>query len=62
VAAALLALSRQSSAVSNETSDITAAPDQWAKVFVNVGKKDRAGPKDLPGALIKEVGLEMDQA
>jgi hypothetical protein len=61
VAAALLALSRQSSAVSDEPSDVTAAPDQWAKVFVNVGKKDRAGPKDLVGALIKEVGLEKGQ-
>ena len=61
VAAALLALSRQPSAVSEDTSDITAAPDQWVKVFVNVGKKDRAGPKDLVGALIKEVGLEKAQ-
>jgi len=31
------------------------------KVFVNVGKKERAGPKDLVGALIKEVGLEKGQ-
>jgi len=61
VAAALLALSRQSSAVSDEADLVTAAPDQWVKVFVNVGKKDRAGPKDLVGALIKEVGLEKAQ-
>jgi hypothetical protein len=61
VAAALLALSRQPSAVSEDTTDVTAAPDQWVKVFVNVGKKDRAGPKDLVGALIKEVGLEKAQ-
>ena len=61
VAAALLALSRQPSAVSEDTTDVTAAPDQWVKVFVNVGKKDRAGPKDLVGALIKEVGLEKGQ-
>jgi hypothetical protein len=61
VAAALLALSRQPSAVSEHDPDVTAAPDQWAKVFVNVGKKDRAGPKDLVGALIKEVGLEKGQ-
>ena len=27
----------------------------WVKVFVNVGKKDRASAKDLVGALIKEV-------
>ena len=31
------------------------------KIFVTVGKKDRAGPKDLVGALIKEVGLEKAQ-
>ncbi len=61
VAAALLALSRQPSAGSEETADVTAAPDQWVKIFVNVGKKDRAGPKDLVGALIKEVGLEKAQ-
>ena len=61
VAAALLALSRQPSAVSEDTADVTAAPDQWVKIFVNVGKKDRAGPKDLVGALIKEVGLEKAQ-
>jgi hypothetical protein len=60
VAAALLALSRQPSAVSDD--DVVSAPaDQWVKVFVNVGKKDRAGPKDLVGALIKEVGLEKAQ-
>ena len=61
VAAALLALSRQPSAVSEVDASVTATPDQWAKVFVNVGKKDRAGPKDLVGALIKEVGLEKAQ-
>jgi ATP-dependent RNA helicase DeaD len=61
VAAALLALSRQPSAVSEDGADVTAAPDQWVKVFVNVGKKDRAGAKDLVGALIKEVGLEKGQ-
>jgi hypothetical protein len=61
VAAALLALSRQPSTVSDDGAAVTAAPDQWVKVFVNVGKKDRAGPKDLVGALIKEVGLEKAQ-
>lgn len=61
VAAALLALSRQPSAVSDDDAAVTAAPDQWVRVFVNVGKKDRAGPKDLVGALIKEVGIEKAQ-
>ena len=60
VAAALLAISRQPSAVS-EDAEVTAPADQWTKVFINVGKKDRAGPKDLVGALIKEVGLEKAQ-
>ena len=60
VAAALLALGRQPLAVGDD--DVVTAPaDQWVKVFVNVGKKDRAGPKDLVGALIKEVGLEKGQ-
>ena len=61
VAAALLALSRQAEAVGEAAELVTAAPDQWVKVFVTVGKKDRAGPKDLVGALIKEVGLEKGQ-
>ena len=62
VAAALLAISRQPSAIIGEDdASVTAPPDQWVKVFVNVGKKDRAGPKDLVGALIKEVGLEKAQ-
>jgi ATP-dependent RNA helicase DeaD len=33
-----------------------AAP--WVKLFVNVGKKDKVGAKDLVGALIHEVGLQ----
>jgi hypothetical protein len=54
VAAALLAISHQPSAAS-PTPD-TPAPG-WTKVFVNVGKKDRAGAKDFVGALIREVGI-----
>jgi len=61
VAAALLALSRQPPTVTDDAAAVSAAPDQWVKVFVTVGKKDRAGPKDLVGALIKEVGLEKAQ-
>jgi ATP-independent RNA helicase DbpA len=30
----------------------------FVKLFVNAGKKDRVGPKDLVGALIHEVGLQ----
>jgi len=55
VAAALLALRRQTSDVSPPP----AAP-AWVKVFVNVGKKDRAAAKDLVGALIREVGIAKD--
>ncbi len=30
---------------------------EWVKVFVNVGRKDRASAKDFVGALTREVGL-----
>ena len=55
VAAALLALRRQ-------TSDVSPPPAApvWVKVFVNVGKKDRAAAKDLVGALTREVGIAKD--
>ena len=33
------------------------SPSPWTKVFVNVGKKDKASAKDLVGALIREVGV-----
>ena len=33
----------------------------WSKVFVTVGRKDKASAKDLVGALIKEVGLQKGQ-
>ena len=60
VAGALLALSRQPSAVSQPSPVATPQPG-WAKVFVTVGTKDRASAKDLVGALIKEVGLQKGQ-
>jgi hypothetical protein len=61
VAAALLKVSggaaaQQPAAVSQQQ----AAPQGRTKIFVNIGKKDKAGPKDLVGALIREVGLEKD--
>jgi DbpA-like RNA binding protein len=34
-----------------------APQEDWVKVFVGVGKKDRASAKDLVGALTREVGL-----
>ena len=60
VAGALLAISRQPSAVS-QPSPIASPQSGWPKVFVTVGTKDRASAKDLVGALIKEVGLEKGQ-
>lgn len=60
VAAALLALGRQPSAVGHQPA-IAADNLGWVKIFVTVGKKDGAGPKDLVGALIKEVGLDKGQ-
>jgi ATP-dependent RNA helicase DeaD len=60
VAGALLAISRQPSAVSTQPeADVPATG--WAKVFVTVGTKDRASAKDLVGALIKEAGLQKGQ-
>lgn len=60
VAGALLALSRQPSAIIETP---TAAPQQpgWSKLFVTVGRKDKASAKDLVGALIKEAGLQKGQ-
>jgi len=60
VAGALLAISRQSSVVSQAPS---AEPQQtgWVRLFVTVGTKDRASAKDLVGALIKEAGLQKGQ-
>ena len=60
VAGALLAIGRQSSAISEP---VAAAPEQtgWSKLFVTVGRKDNASAKDLVGALIKEAGLQKGQ-
>ena len=60
VAAALLAISRQPSAVS-QPSPVASPQSGWGRVFVTVGTKDRASAKDLVGALIKEVGLQKGQ-
>ncbi|PYP74710.1 MAG: hypothetical protein DMD41_00540, partial [Gemmatimonadetes bacterium] len=57
VAAALLKMSRQPTAVSDQA-DMPPVPPGRVKIFVNIGKKDNVGPKDLVGALIREVGLD----
>jgi len=59
VAAALLAISRQPSAVSEPVSQ--PQQDGWTRIFVSVGRKDHASAKDLVGALIKEAGLQKGQ-
>ena len=62
VAGALLAISRQPTAVSTQPQGEGDVPETgWAKVFVTVGTKDRASAKDLVGALIKEAGLQKGQ-
>ena len=60
VAAALYVIGQGSSVVrdSPTTDDRSAQTPSWVKIFVNIGKKDRASAKDLVGALIKEVKLE----
>ncbi len=61
VAAALLAIGYRPSAAGGvqppADSRSPAAPSEWVKVFVSLGKKDRVGAKDLVGALTREVGL-----
>lgn len=56
VAGALLAISRQPSAVSEKPAEPQSGA-AWVRLFVTVGTKDRASAKDLVGALIKEAGL-----
>lgn len=62
VAAALLAIGRWPLASGSlqptaNSQQPTAPQEEWVKVFINVGKKDRASAKDLVGALTREVGL-----
>jgi len=59
VAAALLAMNRQSPPAGE--SAVPAEPAAWSRLFVSVGRKDRASAKDLVGALIKEAGLQKGQ-
>jgi len=57
VAAALLALHGETG---NEKRETPVAGPAWIKIFVNVGKKDRAEAKDIVGALTKEVKVARD--
>ncbi len=56
VAGALLAMLRERREEKDEPA-APLAPDARIKVFVNVGKRDRASAKDLVGALIREAGV-----
>ena len=57
VAGALLAMLRERAQEKKEAAGSEPAVDARVKVFVNVGKKDRASAKDLVGALIREGGV-----
>jgi len=62
IAGALLAMRREPGAGSGEQGEPPPTPATgWLKVFVTIGRKDRAAPKDLVGALIREVGLDKGQ-
>ena len=60
VAGALLALQRETGSGKRDT--VIALPGEGARVrvFVGLGKKDRASAKDLVGALIREAGVPKD--
>ena len=60
VAAALLALQREAGSGTRDA--VVTAPGEGARVrvFVGLGKKDRASAKDLVGALIREAGVAKD--
>jgi len=57
VAGALLAMLRERLHEKKEGAGPEPSLDARVKVFVNVGKKDRASAKDLVGALIREAGV-----
>ncbi|HEY6852964.1 MAG TPA: DbpA RNA binding domain-containing protein, partial [Gemmatimonadales bacterium] len=56
VAAAALALGREPG-----PAPVAEPAKPWVKVWVGLGKRDRVGPKDLVGALVKEVKIDRTQ-
>ncbi len=56
VAAAALALRREPG-----PAPVVEPAKPWVKVWVGVGKRDRVSPKDLVGALVKEVQVDRTQ-
>ena len=61
VAAALLSISRRPPPAGAPAEAAEAPTPGWTKVFITVGKKDRAAAKDLVGALIREAGLVKEE-
>jgi ATP-dependent RNA helicase DeaD len=61
VAAALLAISRRPQPGTAPSEPTEPPAPGWTKVFITVGKKDRAAAKDLVGALIREAGLVKEE-
>jgi DbpA-like RNA binding protein len=58
IAAALLAIARPTAAEPPPPNTPHPTPSEsWVRLFVNVGKKDRAAAKDLVGAMTREIGL-----
>lgn len=61
IAAALLAIGHAATAAGESSpaaeGGSPTTPSDWVRVFINLGKKDRAGAKDFVGALTREVGL-----
>lgn len=63
IAAALLSLGRQSPTAGDQPTPNIPHPtpsESWVRLFVNVGKKDRAAAKDLVGAMTREIGLSRE--
>ena len=57
VAAALLALRREESAAAIAPAPTALPGASWVKLFVTVGKRDKAAAKDLVGAMTRELGM-----
>ena len=57
VAAALLALRREESAAASAPAPQALPGASWVKLFVTVGKRDKAAAKDLVGAMTRELGM-----
>jgi ATP-dependent RNA helicase DeaD len=57
VAGALLAIMREAGTGGNDAPPPLPSGTERVKVFVGLGKRDRASAKDLVGALIREAGV-----